>query len=107
VPAVLYVIVILCCGVSTCWDLSSEYRSCWFLDLPIKRLKAEHVRGIPLGLFIRGLGCSNLILCIYADPRGECYCYAIAIQSADGGEVVSHMHWLPFTTGKILGSLFC
>jgi hypothetical protein len=36
-----------------------------FFDLPIKYVKAEHVvRGIPLGLFIRGLGCSNLILYI-------------------------------------------
>jgi hypothetical protein len=72
--------VILCCGVSACWDLSSEYRSCWFFDLPIKYMKAEHVvRGVPLGLFIRGLGCSNLILCIYAYPYGECYWCAEAV----------------------------
>jgi hypothetical protein len=46
---------------------SSEYRSCWFFGLPDKIVKAEHiVLGIPLGLFTRGLGYSNLILCIYA-----------------------------------------
>jgi hypothetical protein len=77
------IVVILCCGVTACWDLSSEYRSCWFFDLPIKREKAEQVvRGIPLGLFIHGLGCSNLMLCIYADHRGECYFCAIAVLSA-------------------------
>jgi hypothetical protein len=38
-----------------------------FFYLPINRVMAEHVvRGIPLGLFIRGLGYSNLILCIVA-----------------------------------------
>jgi hypothetical protein len=38
-------------------------------DLPIKRVKVEHVvLGIPLGLFLRGLGRLNLILCIYAEP---------------------------------------
>jgi hypothetical protein len=42
-----------------------RYRSCWFFDLPIKHVKAEHVCGIPLGLFILGLGCSNLIVYIY------------------------------------------
>jgi hypothetical protein len=54
-------VVILCCGVSACWELSSRYRSWWSFDLRIKSVKAEHdVRGIPLGLFIRGLGCNNL-----------------------------------------------
>jgi hypothetical protein len=33
-------------------------------------VKAEHVWGNPLGLFIHGLGCLNLMLCIYADPQG-------------------------------------
>jgi hypothetical protein len=69
------VVMILCCGVNACKNLSSEYRSCWFFDLHIKPVKVDHVvRCLPLGLFIRGLGCSNLILCIYADPRGEYYC---------------------------------
>jgi hypothetical protein len=54
-------VVILCCGVTACWALSSEYGSCWFFDPPIKCVKAEHVvQGIPLGLFIVGLGCNNL-----------------------------------------------
>jgi hypothetical protein len=102
------VVVILCCGVTACWDLPSEYRLCWFFfGLPMKSLKAEHVWGIPLGLYICGLGCSSLILCIYADPRGECYCFAVAVLSADGGEVVSHMHRLPFMPRKIPGTHFC
>jgi hypothetical protein len=52
-------------------------------DLPIKRVKAEHfVRCIPLRLFIRGLEFSNLILCMYAVPRGEgCYC-VVSVLSA-------------------------
>jgi hypothetical protein len=56
----------------------------FFLTFLLKRAKAEHVvRGIPLRLFIRGLGCSNLILYIYicVDPRGECYCCVVAVLS--------------------------
>jgi hypothetical protein len=49
-------------------------------DLPIKGEKTEHVvLGTPLGLSIRRLRCSNLILCIYADPRRECYFCAVAV----------------------------
>jgi hypothetical protein len=48
-----------------------------------KLVKVENlVRGIPLGLFVLGLGCSNLILCIYADPCGECYRCAVNVLSA-------------------------
>jgi hypothetical protein len=59
--------VMFLCGVSACWDLFSKYMSGWFFfNLPIKCVKSEHsARRIPLGLFIRGLGCSNLMLCIY------------------------------------------
>jgi hypothetical protein len=40
-----------------------------FFDLRIKRVKAEHVAlVIPLGLFIRVLGCSNLMLCTRQIP---------------------------------------
>jgi hypothetical protein len=84
-------VVILCCGVFTCWDLSSEYRSYSFFDLPIKRVKAEHiVRDIPLGLFVRGLGCSNLILCIYADLCDECCCCVVAVLCSKSFTSVAH-----------------
>jgi hypothetical protein len=52
-------------------------------DLPIKCVKAEHVvRCIPLGLLMRGLGCSNFMLCIYAISHGECYYCALGVVSA-------------------------
>jgi hypothetical protein len=62
--------------------LQNVRRVVFLFALPINRVKAEHVvQGIPLWLFIRGLGCSNWILCIYADPRGECYCCPVAVLS--------------------------
>jgi hypothetical protein len=32
---------ILYCGVTACWDLSSEYRSRWFFDLPGKLMYSD------------------------------------------------------------------
>jgi hypothetical protein len=95
--------------VTACRDLSSQYRSCWVSDLPIKRVKAEHVvMGIPLGLFIRGLGCSNLMLCIYADPSAECYCCAVAVLLTRTHKItLSSTNELLFPAFGLLIIIFC
>jgi hypothetical protein len=103
-------VVILCCGITAYWDVSSEYRSCSFhFDLPIKCVKVEHVVwDIPLGLFIRGLGCSNLMFCICADPRGRYYCCAVAILFARIHKItISSTFELLFANSGLLIILFC